>query len=246
MWIYKNLAGKTFNNWTILEFSHQHPKSRNAYWKARCICGKESIICGSSAEYGRNKQCKSCASRKRGRRGNYAQAYGDLYFIRVGDYVKIGVSQNVARRVRDINSINPYDVKLIYHGIGEANYEEYWHKKYAYCHHRGEWFYIPEIINTGKRNQKGEINMGWDRDREWDRGWGPPRYPWRRPWGLGDMIGAAVGSAIGSALRPAPPPIIIHEHDDDERAPDSDEPVVVGEPPQHTPDPKAADTANTK
>jgi hypothetical protein len=141
---YKDLTGQTNNSWTILSFSHQREDSRNAYWFARCSCGKESIINGSNFVSGRTKQCKSCSARTNGRKGLYAQAKGDLYMIRVNDYVKIGVSDNVQKRMKDIDSSSPYSATLLYHGVGEAVEEELWHNIFKHRHHKGEWFYMPK------------------------------------------------------------------------------------------------------
>lgn len=140
---YKDLTGKSKNSWTILGFSHQRKDSRNAYWFARCKCGNESVINGSAFVLERTKQCKSCSSRINGRKGIYSKGKGDLYMIRVNDYVKIGVSDNVERRIKDIGSSSPYNATLIYHGIGEASDEEMWHNIFKHRHHKGEWFYMP-------------------------------------------------------------------------------------------------------
>jgi len=144
---YADLVGQTFNDWTVMEYSHQSEQSGNYMWKVRCACGSESVVPGSSLKHGRTKQCRTCAGRERGKKGLYSQGRkrgGDLYMIRVGDYVKIGVSNNVKRRIKDIESCCPFNAELIYHGVGEAKDEEMWHKRHAACHHRGEWFYMPK------------------------------------------------------------------------------------------------------
>ena len=140
---YKDLTGQTNNSWTILGFSHQREDSRNAYWFARCKCGTESVINGSAFVLNRTKQCKSCSSKINGKKGIYARSKGDLYMIRVGDYVKIGVSENVQRRIKDISSSSPFDATLLYHGVGEAKDEELWHNIFKHRHHKGEWFLMP-------------------------------------------------------------------------------------------------------
>ena len=63
--------------------------------------------------------------------------------IRVQDYVKIGVSQDIHKRIKDIGSSSPFNATLIYHGIGEAKDEELWHNIFKHRHHKGEWFYMP-------------------------------------------------------------------------------------------------------
>ena len=142
---YTDLTGKANNSWTIVGFSHQREDSRNAYWFAKCKCGNQSVINGSSFLLGRTKQCKSCSAKANGRKGLYSKAAGDLYMIRVGDYVKIGVSTDVNRRIKDIESCSPYSASLVYFGEGEAKEEELWHSIFGHRHHKGEWFYMPEI-----------------------------------------------------------------------------------------------------
>jgi hypothetical protein len=140
---YKDLTGQFNNSWTILGFSHQREDSKNAYWFARCKCGNESVINGSAFVLGKTKQCKSCSARINGRKGIYAKSKGDLYMIRVGDYVKIGVSLDVKRRIKDIESCSPFTAELIYHGEGEGFEEEEWHNIFKHRQHKGEWFYMP-------------------------------------------------------------------------------------------------------
>jgi hypothetical protein len=141
---YIDLTGESNNSWTILSFSHRREDSGNAYWLARCVCGNESIINGSMFRTNKTTQCKSCSSKQNGRKGLYSKAVGDLYMIRVHDFVKIGVSSNVERRIKDLESSMPYSAELLYHGVGEAKDEEFWHSTFKHRHHRGEWFYMPE------------------------------------------------------------------------------------------------------
>ena len=139
----EDMVGTVHGKWTVLSYSHKDPKSGNWYYNCRCECGNESKVIGSGLRRGTTTQCRSCSGKINGRKGLYSMARKatDLYFIRVGDYFKIGVSNNVRRRVRDIESQCPYPVELIYHGVGEAQDEELWHKVFEHRHHRGEWFH---------------------------------------------------------------------------------------------------------
>ena len=136
------MDGKVFNSWTVLSFSHKHKDSGNYYYRCQCICGNIGIVSGSNLRQGGSTQCKSCSGRKNGRKALYAKANGDLYFIKCGEYVKIGVSENVERRFRDLESSNPSPLEIIYHGPGEADDEEFWHNVYKHRHHRGEWYHF--------------------------------------------------------------------------------------------------------
>lgn len=137
--------GSRYGKWTIIEYSHKSPVSRNAYYKARCDCGRVCAVNGSRMRKGKSEQCKSCAAKENGRKGLYGMNEGkNLYMVRCNEYVKIGVSENVSRRMIDLQSSNPYELELIYEGKGEGILEEAWHTKYANSHHRGEWFYIPD------------------------------------------------------------------------------------------------------
>lgn len=64
----------------------------------------------------------------------------DLYFIKQGNYVKIGVTNDIDRRLKDLQSSNPNPLELLYSGIGEGKDEQLWHNVFAHRHHRGEWF----------------------------------------------------------------------------------------------------------
>lgn len=148
-----DLEGRTFNKWRVLSFSHQDTKSRNAYWHVECSCGGKAVVKGSSLINQVSMQCKRCACKANGRVGLYSKGQeGDLYMIRVGAFVKIGVSTDVQRRLKDIESTCPYDAELVYFGKGEAGDEKLWHDIFKHRHHRGEWFHMPaglcELPNT--------------------------------------------------------------------------------------------------
>ncbi len=46
----KNLVGDKFGRYTVLEFSHQ--KKQHSYWKCRCDCGNERVVCASNMKRG--------------------------------------------------------------------------------------------------------------------------------------------------------------------------------------------------
>lgn len=76
-----------------------------------------------------------------------------VYFIRMRgtDYVKIGNTKNVVKRVADLQVSNPY--KLVIETIKEyLTYQEAlaaeraYHETFQQYHVRGEWFELPESL----------------------------------------------------------------------------------------------------
>ena len=131
-----DLTGQVFGERVVTGFSHQHKTSRNIYWNTLCLtCSYEAPVKGTSLRGGIG--CRSCAARANGRKGLYSQAKGKLvYFIGCGEYFKIGCSDNIDRRLKDMQVNNPYEVTLL--GVDED--EEFWHRVFAHRHHHGEWY----------------------------------------------------------------------------------------------------------
>lgn len=57
----KDITGQTFNDLTVIGFSH-YDKSKKAYWKCKCSCGKETIVQGANLESGLVRSC-GCAKK---------------------------------------------------------------------------------------------------------------------------------------------------------------------------------------
>lgn len=81
-----------------------------------------------------------------------------VYIVRVGCFVKIGVSSNVVSRSRSIQNANPERV----HGVGfihEPNpgkadaLEVALHERFQAHHHRGEWFRLCDDIHAFLRDE---------------------------------------------------------------------------------------------
>lgn len=93
----------------------------------------------------RQKNARKVNSKK------YPDGYIYILQIEEFDLFKIGVSQNVKRRVRDIRAANPFCCKLIYVGSFYDVYtlEEQIHDLFSKNKHKGEWFKIHtnEIID---------------------------------------------------------------------------------------------------
>lgn len=67
-----------------------------------------------------------------------------LYIIKCGMYYKIGISNNVNRRLHDVQVSTPFELELIYsHFCKFAKMREYdLHQKFKKQCFRGEWFIL--------------------------------------------------------------------------------------------------------
>jgi hypothetical protein len=137
------MIGKKFNKWTVADFSHK--KNGNSYYHCVCDCSNTSIVKDSNLRHNGSVQCASCASKIRGKKGIYAQNEGSgLYVIRCESYYKIGTTKNIAERVRTIKAGNPFELEVMYYGLGKGEMEEYWHEHFKDKHHEGEWYCLDE------------------------------------------------------------------------------------------------------
>ena len=67
----KDETGNVYGRLTVLEFSHIEKNSK-AYWRCKCECGNETVICGYSLRRGYTKSCgcDSCIKKIHGMRHN--------------------------------------------------------------------------------------------------------------------------------------------------------------------------------
>jgi hypothetical protein len=65
-----------------------------------------------------------------------------VYFFKCGSFVKIGISRNLKRRFKAIQSANPYEMEILYYLRGEEDLEDLLHDLFIKNnkHHRLEWF----------------------------------------------------------------------------------------------------------
>lgn len=132
--------GEKYGKWTILSFSGLRGKGGNAHWLCRCECGTTKELSGSKLRLGKTTQCHKCSGRKNGRKGLYSMSKKHLYVIRAGEYIKIGSSDNPERRIRDIESDNPYQIDVLKILENQGHLEQHYHEKHKQYAHRGEWF----------------------------------------------------------------------------------------------------------
>lgn len=73
-----------------------------------------------------------------------------VYFLRAGDSIKIGVSQNLRQRIREIRTANSSDVHMIGALVGGRHLESILHHRFRKHRIRGEWFkldILPEVLD---------------------------------------------------------------------------------------------------
>ncbi len=80
---------------------------------------------------------------------------GGVYFIRSGDYVKIGVAMNVARRFATLQVAHPEDLELLLEVPGGPVQEAALQKQFCRYRVRGEWFRLSDEIETWIEEQRG-------------------------------------------------------------------------------------------
>jgi hypothetical protein len=67
-------------------------------------------------------------------------AEGYVYFIRQGDWVKIGYSANPHKRLSGLQTSNPKPLTLLKTIKADQSYEKHLHNQLMYANVRGEWF----------------------------------------------------------------------------------------------------------
>lgn len=71
---------------------------------------------------------------------------GFVYFLRCGDFVKIGYSTDPQRRLRYLQTATPFSFEILGAHVGTRQHEQQLHKIFAPLRHRHEWFRIDQCI----------------------------------------------------------------------------------------------------
>jgi predicted DNA-binding transcriptional regulator AlpA len=71
-----------------------------------------------------------------------------VYFIECGDYIKIGFSASLKRRLAALENVTPYPLILLATINGSKEIEADLHSRFADARHKGEWFRkTPELMS---------------------------------------------------------------------------------------------------
>jgi hypothetical protein len=137
-----DLVGQTFNDWLVLELSNNTRKSqpKQKLWKTQCKCGVTSYNCTRDLRLGNSKRCKSCAAKEQVNKGKYTLSFDYVYFIQSDEFIKIGATSNVNKRLETMQVGNPYKLNLITVVDFTKYSEEFFHGLFADKHYRGEWY----------------------------------------------------------------------------------------------------------
>jgi hypothetical protein len=76
----------------------------------------------------------------------------DLYFIRAGDFVKIGRARDVRQRASAIRCACPLEIEEIIIHQGRGDEERLLHRSFRGDHVRGEWFKWSDRIERRARH----------------------------------------------------------------------------------------------
>jgi hypothetical protein len=81
-----------------------------------------------------------------------------VYFIKVGEYYKIGRAANIKKRIKQLQTGSPHEIILVdYYDTGDAVAEEKrWHEKYKDKRMKGEFF---NLSDRDIRDIKEEIKF---------------------------------------------------------------------------------------
>lgn len=82
------------------------------------------------------------------------RSQGFVYFMRCGEFVKIGVANNPQKRKKEIETANPFAVELLATIPGGQKREAELHRQFKSCRYRREWFVYGDDIKRFLANIK--------------------------------------------------------------------------------------------
>lgn len=85
-----------------------------------------------------------------------------VYFIQVGDFIKIGWTGCVDQRLSQIQCSTPHDTILLHTIPGDDQLEEILHAQFHHLRHKGEWFRAkPELLDYIQSLKDGGEILPW-------------------------------------------------------------------------------------
>ena len=115
-----------------LEFIRKNTSGRTRYKVTLCV-----FKCRYCGEFFVGKKWRDTPTRK----------ISGVYFIKSGDFVKIGVSENIAKRLSQMQVHSPWPCEVVGVWRGKtAKEERRLHQIFHLLHLRGEWFRWDELI----------------------------------------------------------------------------------------------------
>jgi hypothetical protein len=79
-----------------------------------------------------------------------------IYFLRSGDFIKIGYSGDWRRRMSDMQIGSPYTITPLLVLIGRIEDERNLHTRFRASHFRGEWFHNTQAIRSFIKEHRSE------------------------------------------------------------------------------------------
>ena len=78
-----------------------------------------------------------------------------VYVVACGDFVKIGTTTNLSMRIKTLDAMNPYPVRLLASIKGAHGAEATLHRHFRSSHHRGEWFKLTDEMADWLKHSHG-------------------------------------------------------------------------------------------
>lgn len=104
-----------------------------------------------------------------------------VYFLRLGDHIKIGVSDDVLARVNGLQTASPLPIAVVGVWVGATRADEQaLHRRFRHARRKGEWFEaVPELVEEAQR----WAEFVPSEERAPRRGGGRPRIG-RKSWAI--------------------------------------------------------------
>lgn len=110
-------------------------EARNGYLSVMRIAGKNFVTKTDIDNWAQTRGLSVGAS------------LGTVYFVKCGDFIKIGVAENdLDRRLRNLQCANPLPLELIATCAGGYRKERAFHKQFAALRVRDEWFRFDGVL----------------------------------------------------------------------------------------------------